>query len=154
MPSSYGISSPSLFIFVLLDFSNILSKTSIERLADADEYEAVREVQVLLCLSPSLLAKILLLQEYFADYAPLLPCLFTLNYIPSPATPLYGSSPGTWDTKALERHVQGLVAVMLSLKKKPVIRFERMSSMARKLAVELHVRFSPLSPKHLYSDCN
>jgi hypothetical protein len=44
--------------FVPLDFSNILSKTSIERLADADEYEAVREVQVLLCLSPPLLAKI------------------------------------------------------------------------------------------------
>lgn len=29
-----------------LDFSNILSKTVIERLADADEYEVVREVQV------------------------------------------------------------------------------------------------------------
>ena len=29
-----------------LDFSNILTKTAIERLADADEYEAVREVQV------------------------------------------------------------------------------------------------------------
>jgi hypothetical protein len=31
-----------------LDFSNILTKTTIERLADADEYEAVREVQVIL----------------------------------------------------------------------------------------------------------
>jgi hypothetical protein len=38
--------------------------------------------------------------------------------------------------------VQGLVAVMLSLKKKPVIRYEKMSSMARKLAVELQVRVS------------
>ena len=28
------------------DFSNILSKTTIERLADADEYEVVKEVQV------------------------------------------------------------------------------------------------------------
>ena len=28
------------------DFSNILSKTAIERLADVDEYEVVREVQV------------------------------------------------------------------------------------------------------------
>ncbi|KAH9080598.1 Sec1 family-domain-containing protein [Lactarius deliciosus] len=106
-----------------LYFSSILSKTAIERLADADEYEAVREVQ-----------------EYFADYAPLLPCLFTLNYAPSPATPLYGSSPNTWDTKALERHVQGLIAVMLSLKKKPIIRYEKMSGMARKLAVEFHSR--------------
>jgi hypothetical protein len=37
--------------------------------------------------------------------------------------------------------VQGLVAVMLSLKKKPVIRYEKMSSMARKLANELQVQF-------------
>ncbi|KAH9980329.1 Sec1-like protein [Lactifluus volemus] len=106
-----------------LYFSNILTKTAIERLADADEYEAVREVQ-----------------EYFADYAPLLPSLFTLNYTPSPTTPLSGTSPGTWDAKALDRHVQGLIAVMLSLRKKPLIRYEKMSAMARKLAVELHNR--------------
>jgi Sec1 family len=43
---------------------------------------------------------------------------------------------------ALDRHVQGLIAVMLSLKKKPVIRYEKMSAMARKLAIELHVRLS------------
>jgi hypothetical protein len=38
---------PSFFICYPLDFSNILTKTAIERLADADEYEAVREVQVI-----------------------------------------------------------------------------------------------------------
>lgn len=81
-------------------------------------------------------------QEYFADYAPLLPSLFSLNYTPSPSSPLYGSSPNVWDPKALERHVRGLIAVMLSLKKKPVIRYEKMSGMARKLAVELQVRLS------------
>ena len=37
--------------------------------------------------------------------------------------------------------MQGLVAVMLSLKKKPVIRYEKMSFMARKLATELQVQF-------------
>ena len=31
---------------MLLDFSNILSKSAIERLAQVDEYEVVREVQV------------------------------------------------------------------------------------------------------------
>jgi hypothetical protein len=31
----------------VIDFSNVLSKTAIERLADADEYEVVREVQVI-----------------------------------------------------------------------------------------------------------
>lgn len=31
---------------LILDFSNILSKTAIERLAEVDEYEVVKEVQV------------------------------------------------------------------------------------------------------------
>ncbi|EIM86024.1 Sec1-domain-containing protein [Stereum hirsutum FP-91666 SS1] len=92
-------------------------------LADADEFEVVREVQ-----------------EYFADYAPLLPSLFSLNHIPSSSRPLYGSTPNTWDPKALELSVQGLTAVLLSLKKKPVIRYERMSGMAKKLAVEVQHR--------------
>ncbi|KAI0310191.1 Sec1 family-domain-containing protein [Amylostereum chailletii] len=106
-----------------LYFSNILNKTAIERLADADEYEVVREVQ-----------------EHFADYAPLLPSLFTLNYTPSPTTPLYASSPNAWDTKALEYHAQALTALLLSLKKKPVIRYERMGGMAKKLAGEVQAR--------------
>ncbi|KAI0050351.1 Sec1-like protein [Auriscalpium vulgare] len=106
-----------------LYFSNILSKTAIERLADADEYESVREVQ-----------------EFYADYAPLLPSLFSLNHTPSSTTPLYASSPNTWDPKALEHHVQGLIAVLLSLKKKPVIRYEKMSGMAKKLASEIQHR--------------
>ncbi|KAG8796864.1 vacuolar protein sorting-associated protein 45, partial [Serendipita sp. 399] len=73
-----------------LYFSTILTKTAIERLAEADEYEVVREVQ-----------------EYFADYAPLLPCLFSLNHASTPADSLYGSSPNTWNPAALERSVQG-----------------------------------------------
>ncbi|KAH9936618.1 Sec1-like protein [Fomitopsis serialis] len=106
-----------------LYFSNILSKTTIERLADADEYEVVREVQ-----------------EYFADYAPILPCLFSLNHMPNASQPLYGSSPNSWDPKALERAVQGVTSVLLSLKKKPVIRYERSSPMAKKLGVEIQHR--------------
>ncbi|KAI0632402.1 Sec1-like protein [Trametes polyzona] len=106
-----------------LYFSNILSKTAIERLADVDEYEVVREVQ-----------------EYFADYAPVLPCLFTLNHTPTAQRPLYGNSPNAWDPKALERAVQGVTAVLLSLKKKPVIRYEKSSPMAKKLGVEIQHR--------------
>ncbi|KAI0771208.1 Sec1-like protein [Trametes elegans] len=106
-----------------LYFSNILSKTAIERLADVDEYEVVREVQ-----------------EYFADYAPVLPCLFSLNHTPTAERPLYGSSPNAWDPKALERAVQGVTAVLLSLKKKPVIRYEKSSPMAKKLGVEIQHR--------------
>ncbi|KAG8214562.1 Sec1 family-domain-containing protein [Butyriboletus roseoflavus] len=106
-----------------LYFSNVLSKSSIERLAEVDEFEVVREVQ-----------------EYFADYAPLLPCLFSLNHLPTASEPLYGSSPNSWDNTALEHSVQGITAVLLSLKKKPVIRYEKMSGMARKLANEVQHR--------------
>ncbi|KAI0338990.1 Sec1-domain-containing protein [Trametopsis cervina] len=106
-----------------LYFSNILSKTSIERLADVDEYEVVREVQ-----------------EYFADFSPILPSLFSLNYTPAPSRPPYGSSPNTWDPKALDRSVQGIIAVLLSLKKKPVIRYEKSSPMAKKLGFEVQHR--------------
>lgn len=106
-----------------MDFSNILSKTAIERLANADEYEVVREVQ-----------------EHFADYAPILPCLFSLNHFPNASGPLYGQSPNSWDPRALERAVQGVTAVLLSLKKKPVIRYERSSAMAKKLGVEIQHR--------------
>lgn len=106
-----------------LYFSNILSKPAIERLAEADEYEVVKEVQ-----------------EYFADYTPLLPCLFSLNHTPSTTVPLYGSTANSWDSKALTRSIEGITAVLLSLKKKPVIRYERMSAMAKKLAVEVQHR--------------
>ncbi|KAK7048490.1 Sec1-domain-containing protein [Favolaschia claudopus] len=106
-----------------LYFSNILTKSVIERLAEVDEYEVVREVQ-----------------EYFADCCPLLPALFSLNHSPTSAKPLYGSTFNSWDPAALERSVQGITAVLLSLKKKPVIRYEKMSGMAKKLAVEMHHR--------------
>ncbi|KAL1686281.1 Sec1-like protein [Schizophyllum commune] len=106
-----------------LYFSNILTKSAIERLAEADEYEVVREVQ-----------------EYFADYAPLLPSLFSLNQTPSAEKPLYGSNPNSWNPQALERAVQGITAVLLSLKKKPTIRYEKMSGMAHKLAGEIQHR--------------
>ena len=80
------------------------------------------------------------LKEYFADYAPILPSLFSLNHTPSASRPLYGNSPNTWDPAALERAVQGVTAVLLSLKKKPVIRYEKSSPMAKKLGVEIQVR--------------
>ena len=121
-----------------------MSKTAIERLADADEYEVVKEVQVWhVSTNGDLVRPHLDTKEHFADYAPLLPSLFSLNHTPSALRPLYGSTPNTWDPKALELSVQGLIAVLLSLKKKPVIRYERMSGMAKKLAVEVQVRFLP-----------
>jgi len=37
------------------DFSNILSKSTIERLADVDEFEVVREVQVSSVVAPDII---------------------------------------------------------------------------------------------------
>ena len=56
-----------------------------------------------------------------------------------------------WDPKALERTVQGITAVLLSLKKKPVIRYESMSPMAKKLGVEIQVRPNLVTPNHILS---
>ncbi|KAJ8474963.1 hypothetical protein ONZ51_g6862 [Trametes cubensis] len=128
-----------------LYFSNILSKTAIERLADVDEYEVVREVQVspffvIAAFSGQSLVSGFNVTEYFADYAPLLPSLFSLNHTPNAQRPLYGNSPNVWDPQALERAVQGVTAVLLSLKKKPVIRYEKSSPMAKKLGVEIQHR--------------
>ena len=101
----------------------MLTKRAIERLAEADSFEVVREVQ-----------------EFFADYAPLLPSLFSINQPPSQSSPLYSGTSRTWDADALTRHTQGLAAVLLSLKKRPIIRYEKMSPMAKKLGSEIQVR--------------
>ena len=94
------------------------------------------------------------MKEYFADYAPLLPCLFSLNHVPDASRPLFGSTPNSWDPRALERAVQGITAVMLSLKKKCIIRYEKKSAMARKLALEIQVRLHcSHSPSHELTPC-
>ncbi|BGP43629.1 vacuolar protein sorting-associated protein 45 [Rhodotorula kratochvilovae] len=113
-----------------LFFTNVLSKAQIEKLAEADEHELVREVQ-----------------EYFCDYAPLTSSHFSLNIVPTPlhpspsqrVMPLYGSSPSLWPSHSptLARHLEGLTALLLSLKKRPIVRFERMSGLARTLGTEL-----------------
>lgn len=84
-----------------------------------------------------------LIQEYFADYCPILPSLFSLNYVPSTSKQLYGPTSNSWNSRALELAIQGVTAVLLSLKKKPVIRYEKMSGMAKKLATEVQVGLGP-----------
>ena len=40
--------------------------------------------------------------------------------------------------------MQGVTAVLLSLRKKPIIRYEKMSPMAKKLGVEIQVSTVPI----------
>ncbi|GAA5985420.1 hypothetical protein JCM10908_006968 [Rhodotorula pacifica] len=113
-----------------LYFTNVLNKRQIERLAEADEHELVREVQ-----------------EFFCDYSPLTSSHFSLSILPTPlhpvpnqrVMPMYGDSPATFSSHApvLDRHLEGLTALLLSLKKRPIVRYERMSPMARRLGQDL-----------------
>ncbi|GAA6018960.1 hypothetical protein JCM11491_005694 [Sporobolomyces phaffii] len=115
-----------------LYFTNVLTKMQIERLAEADRFELVQEVQ-----------------EYFLDYSPLTSSHFTLSLVPTPlhpsptyrTYPLYGSTPHEWSpsSPSYHLHLSALTALLLSLKKKPsVIRYERMSPLAKRLGHDLH----------------
>ncbi|OWF48430.1 vacuolar protein sorting-associated protein 45-like [Mizuhopecten yessoensis] len=91
-------------------FSNVISKQDVKVLAEADDQEVVREVQ-----------------EFFGDFIAVNPHLFTLNIL--------GCSQAlNWSPSSLTRTTQGLTAVLLSLKKCPMIRYQNSSEMARRLA--------------------
>ena len=102
-------------MFGAVDFSNIIQTGLLERLAEADEQEVVREVL-----------------EVFGDYIAVSHQLFSLN-IP------FAIGPGgeQWAAKTFERTCEGLVSVLLALKKRPVIRYQRFSSIAKRLAQEI-----------------
>ncbi|KAI9893111.1 MAG: vacuolar protein sorting-associated protein 45 [Vezdaea aestivalis] len=100
-------------------FSNVVKKSSLERIAEADDHEVVRAVQ-----------------EYFADFVVINPDLFTLN-IKYPKYRTWSHSPGLWNAEALQRCTEGLTAALLALKKKPLIRYEKNSLLCKKLATEI-----------------
>ncbi|ODQ55580.1 Sec1-like protein [Saitoella complicata NRRL Y-17804] len=111
-----------------LYFSNIIKKSSLERLAESDEYEMVKSVQ-----------------EFFADYLAINPDLLSLNIHP-PQYTLFSDSPSTWSPPSLVRSTEGLVSLLLSLKKKPVVRYEKNSAMGKKLAQEVQYVMGQESP--------
>ncbi|KAK2000515.1 glucose-inhibited division protein A subfamily [Colletotrichum falcatum] len=107
-----------------LYFTNVVKKSSLERLAEADDHEVVK-----------------LVQEHFADFIVINPDLFSLG-LSLPHQRLWGSSPDTWNSDALQRSADGLVAVLLALKKKPLIRYAKNSPLAKKLATEVRYRIT------------
>ncbi|KAH6893606.1 glucose inhibited division protein A-domain-containing protein [Thelonectria olida] len=102
-----------------LYFTNVAKKSSLERLAEADDHEVVKAVQ-----------------EHFADYIVINPDLFSLS-LNLPQHRIWAGSPDTWNPDSLQRCAEGLIAVLLSLKKKPLIRYEKTSPLAKKLASEV-----------------
>ena len=102
-----------------LYFSNVVKKSALERLAEADDHEVVKAVQ-----------------EHFADFIVINPDLFSFS-LSIPQQRIWSTTPDMWNTDALQRTTEGLIAVLLSLKKKPLIRYQKNSLLAKKLATEV-----------------
>ncbi|KAJ3015577.1 vacuolar protein sorting-associated protein 45 [Thoreauomyces humboldtii] len=111
-----------------LYFSNTLKKSDIERLAEVDEHEVVREIQ-----------------EYYADFLSINSDLFHLN-LAAPTSQLFVENLSTWDPRAFTRTTEGILALLLALKKKPLIRYEKTSALAKKLAGELSYQIQQEGP--------
>lgn len=107
-----------------LFFTNVVKKSSLERLAEADDHEVVKVVQ-----------------EHFLDYNIINPDLFSLSVSP-PQYRIWASHPDIWNPDSLQRCADGLLAVLLSLKKRPLIRYGKSSLLAKKLASEVRYRMS------------
>ncbi|KAK6792226.1 hypothetical protein RDI58_011307 [Solanum bulbocastanum] len=102
-----------------LFFSNILKDTQLHMLADSDEHEVVQQ-----------------LQEFYADFVALDAYHFTLNMA---ANHMY-MLPAVVDPSGLQqfcdRIVDGISAVFLALKRRPIIRYSRTSDIAKRIAHE------------------
>ncbi|XP_020653920.2 vacuolar protein sorting-associated protein 45 isoform X1 [Pogona vitticeps] len=100
-------------------FSNVISKSDIKSLAEADEQEVVAEVQ-----------------EFYGDYIAVNPHVFSLNIPVCYQERLLPFHPQgrNWDPAQLSRATQGLTALLLSLKKCPMIRYQLSSDLAKRLA--------------------
>ncbi|KAK7068417.1 vacuolar protein sorting-associated protein 45 [Halocaridina rubra] len=107
-------------------FSNVISKSDVKLLAEADEHEVVRDIQ-----------------ELYADYQALAPHLFTLNM------PVH-SQGLKWANGALQRTCQSVAGVLFSLQFLPYIRYQNNSEMARSLAE--NIRQTILKEGSLYSN--
>ncbi|KAJ6151105.1 hypothetical protein N7470_007699 [Penicillium chermesinum] len=114
-----------------IHLSNIIRKSSLERLAEADSHEVVQSVQ-----------------EHFADFLVINPDLASLN-LGFPLDRLWAQSPDAWNADALQRATEGVLALLLSLKKNPLIRYEKNSLLARKLATE--VRYHITQEEQLFN---
>jgi vacuolar protein sorting-associated protein 45 len=96
-----------------LYFTNVLQMDMMDRIASQDKNELVKHVY-----------------EYFADYVALDKILFTLN-IPS----FINMINSAWGEASFNRLCEGLLAVLLSMKKaRPFIRYQKNSDLCRNIA--------------------
>lgn len=69
------------------------------------------------------------------------PDFVTLDLV-APSHKVWGTSPELWNPDALLRSTEAVLAMLLSLKKKPLIRYARSSLLAKKLATEVRYRMT------------
>lgn len=81
------------------------------------------------------------IQEYFGDYIVVNPDLCSLE-LGFPKQRIWGTTPDAWNADALQRCTEGVIALLLSLKKKPLIRYEKNSLMTKKLATEIRYQMT------------
>ena len=81
------------------------------------------------------------IQEYFGDYVVVNPDLLSLD-LGFPKQRLWSNTPNSWNPDSLQRCTEGVIALLLSLKKKPLIRYERNSLLAKKLATEIRYQMT------------
>ncbi|EDQ93117.1 uncharacterized protein MONBRDRAFT_13583 [Monosiga brevicollis MX1] len=98
-----------------LVFTNALSPSQLDKLAQADEQETVRHVH-----------------EMYADYLAVDKHLFSFNLV---GCAIEGGQ--SWNKGIFKRCVKGLLAVLLALKKRPAIRYAAGSQLCKKLGEEL-----------------
>jgi len=98
-----------------LFFSNTTTKGRLEELAQADEHRVVIQVQ-----------------EFFADFFAINPDFYTL-YTPHPA--MSAREYGWQDTQ--NRIVDGILSIMLAMKRRPMIRYSAGSDMCRGVTTEI-----------------
>lgn len=101
-----------------IDFSNTVPRTDVKLLAESDDSESVREIK-----------------EIYADYLCVNANLFSLNI----DSCFHGPK---WEPDALNRSAQGIIAVLLSLKLMPTVRYRNGSAVAELLAKKVYEKIS------------
>ena len=99
-------------------FTNTVQDRFLEELAEADEFEVVKQVQ-----------------EFYGDYYAIDGDVYSLH------TPTRYTDAGL-EPAVADRCIDGLVSVLLSLKKRPQIRYTRSSGMTRRLADMIGARLT------------
>jgi len=104
-----------------LVFTNLVRKSQLERLAEADDHEVVSRVQ-----------------EMFMDWRKINNDVFSAGLDSALDNPIWAESPKVWDAEALQTSVETVFALLASLRwSRPIVRFDSNSGMSKKFASQL-----------------